>query len=85
MKSTNLIEIENIGTLKLYPIKEKEKEFEMVSKDFKPLHKEVAEKGKTSRYKWLDNEGKEYNKNEVGYKIACSQNECCCYDIGNVS
>jgi hypothetical protein len=69
MKKTNTIEINDIGTLNLYPIKAEQKEFTMCNSEFKPLKKEVDEKGKTTKYKYVDSEGKKYTKDEVGYKV----------------
>ena len=69
MKRTNCIEIVGLGSVNVYPIKTEERDFELVNKDLKPLKKVMVEKNKQATYKYVDGEGKDFSKEEIGYNI----------------
>lgn len=69
MKSTNEIEIIGFGKYKTYNIKVEETEFQQVNKELKPIKKVLVSKGTQGTYKFIDEAGKEYPKQEIGFNV----------------
>ena len=69
MKKSNKIELVGVGTFDIYPIKTEEKQFRVVSKDLRPIKKVLVEKNKQATYKYFDDKGTEYNKEDIGFDV----------------
>lgn len=69
MRKTHTFEIVGIGEFNEYPIKVKDKDYPIVSKDGKPLVKKVIQTGITGQYGFMDSDGKIYEKEEVFYNL----------------
>ena len=69
MRKTQSLEIVGIGNFDVMPIKAEEQKFGECSKDGKPLKKTLRAKGTPIDYVWLDDEKKEYTKEQVFYDV----------------
>ena len=69
MRKTQSVEIIGIGNFDVMPIKSQEQKFGECSKDGKPLKKTLKAKGTPIDYVWLDEDKKEYQKEDVFYNV----------------
>jgi len=69
MRKTQSLEIVGIGNFDVMPIKAEEQKFKEVSQTGKPLKKTLKAKGVPIDYVWLDDEEKEYTKEEVFFDV----------------
>jgi len=69
MRKTQSLEIIGIGNFDIFPIKAQEQKFNECSKDGKPLKKIKKTDGTPIEYIWLDDDKKEYTKDEVYFDV----------------
>jgi hypothetical protein len=67
MKKANELEIDGIGKVYVYSIKVDKPEFKQVTPDMKEVKGKRV--GETSKTVYMDSEGKEHTKDEIGYSI----------------
>ena len=69
MRKTQSLEIIGIGNFDIFPIKSQEQKFGECNNEGKPLKKTLRAKGTPIDYVWLDEEKKEYEKDEVFFDV----------------
>jgi len=69
MRKTQSFEILGVGTFNIYPIKKKEKTFQLVNSEGEAVEKTEKESGSSAVYVWTDSKGNEYTKEQVFYDI----------------